>query len=297
MLMDKIRPYLELPYPITVVMIFLAYTVGLVMGSEFFPTFYIIIGFFAFFAFIGGFNTLNAIFDVESDRISKSYRPIPSGKISTGKAFIYSAVLFLVSNLIIYSFFRFEYFVFFIIMTLFSIFYSVPPTLKRFPIVSDFIIAITYTLFPLIIGWGVYNSFELIPWPQFLIIFLFGLAALFSKNFEDYEADLEMNSKTLVVILGLKKSFFAAVLLYFISFLSLLFLILNGKISFIYAILFIVLIPLLYCFKKFYKEITSKNAFSFFKWLTMSLALIEFLILFAYLYEVSIKCLDLLQNC
>lgn len=281
---EKIKPYLELPYPITVVMIFLAYLVGLIMGAGFFPLFYVMIGFIAFFGFIGGFNTLNAVYDVESDKISKPYRSIPSGRISTRTAFFYALFLFLVANSIAYVFFEFEYFVFFILMTIVAIFYSVPPAFKKTPVLSDLIITVTYTLFPLIVGWGAYNSLYSIPWAQFSLIFFFGLSALFSKNFEDYEADLKTGTKTLVGLFGLRWALFVDACLYFFSFALVLFFVLQNVLSTFYLAIFIVSPILAYCFSKFYKNTLSKSAFSFFKWLTISLASVELIILWVYLH-------------
>ncbi len=49
----------------------------------------------SFFLIVGAGNVLNDCFDSEANRISKPSRPIPSGRISLVKAFIYSALLFI----------------------------------------------------------------------------------------------------------------------------------------------------------------------------------------------------------
>ncbi len=281
----KLKALLEVPYPITVVMMFIAYLVSFTMNYARFDFFYTIFGFVLMFSFIGAFNTLNGIFDIEGDKISKSTRPLPSGRLTLNEAKSYSIFLYVVTVTLFYLFFEFEIFIFSLIFVFLSLAYSLPPLrLKRVLLISDLIIALTYSIFPLIIGWTIVNTLNPIPWSEFSLIFLFGLMVLFCKNFEDFEADKNQKIMTFPTVFGLKKSLYLASFLLFLFYSFVIYYIAASILNPLYFLLFIPLPFLIYLFINFSRKLTPKSAFSFFIGLTFLMALVEIFILFLYLY-------------
>ena len=78
---NKIIAYLEVPYPITVVMMVIPFLVGFLLAGGELNLFVLTFSVVYMFSYIGGFNTLNAISDYELDAISKSHRPLPSNRL------------------------------------------------------------------------------------------------------------------------------------------------------------------------------------------------------------------------
>ena len=77
----------------------------------------------------GASNSLNQAADINSDLISKSYRPIPSGFVTIKEACILSILLYVLAIYI--STFINIYFTFYIILiSFFTITYSIPPRIK-----------------------------------------------------------------------------------------------------------------------------------------------------------------------
>ncbi len=280
-----LKALLQLPYPITVVMMYVPFLISLTMSSPKFAIDYWIVGFILMFSFIGSFNTLNAISDISLDKITKPFRPLPNDILSVKWTYLY--FLFLTLLALFFSFIFFNILVFYLTIFMFvlSILYSKLIRIKRVPILSTFIIAITYSLYPLLVGWSVFSSFNSVPYYIFSLIFVFGFVTLLGKDFEDYEADLKYNIKSLVVIYGKEKTINVMLFLYGLAFLLLVVFVLLNLIEVHFLFLLLFILPLIYFFNNFKnsdKGIT--NSFDFFKNLTVLFAIFQILIMILYLY-------------
>ncbi len=153
-------------------------------------------------------NGLNQICDLENDRINKPRRPLPSAKMTLGRAraFVvatYAAALGMVAAV------NRETFAIYVIAALATVAYSAPPIrLKRHPVGSNLIIALIRGALLKVAGWAavstVLTSVE--PWYIGSIYFVFLLGATSTKDFADIEGDRAAGCITLPVRFGAARS-------------------------------------------------------------------------------------------
>ncbi|MEM3061747.1 MAG: UbiA family prenyltransferase, partial [Candidatus Bathyarchaeia archaeon] len=172
-----------------------------------------------FFLSSCGFNTLNAITDLEADRVSRPSRPLPSTRISSK-----AAIKFLI----------FLYFLYFLLLAflaslqpsrvtilliigdlVLTFFYSIPPRLKNFPLLSNIIVGLHYSMLPMLSGWSLFKPFYEAPFSIVLVVTLLASGVNILEDFEDIEGDKFTNTRTLPILLG--KKFTIAVLTSFYS--------------------------------------------------------------------------------
>jgi 4-hydroxybenzoate polyprenyltransferase len=136
--------------------------------------------------FIYSFNSWT---DWEIDRISKSYRPIPSGKIKPAHALIYSLVLLILS--VGYPFFVFQShftLLLFLLLPALGLLYSAGPIrLRRYPFAATATISIGL-ITPIMLGYFM-NTSNTCLIPFFVILFLFCLSVVPLKKIEEVDED------------------------------------------------------------------------------------------------------------
>ena len=154
---------------------------------------------------IAGYNTYNAIVDVEIDKINKPHRPLPKALLTIKEAkyiTIFSFFLGLLLSLLINKI------AFFIVLitTIIAVLYSFGPiNLKGKFIFGTLTATSLYTVaFPLI-GWSVlqYNK---IPIQIISYLFVFGLIVAILKDFEDIIGDSHYEAHTIISYLGYSKT-------------------------------------------------------------------------------------------
>ncbi len=215
-LSKKFRGYFDLLRPFTLlapffVSMFIMFA-SLVYNDKFveFPNWWIIIGQASLtLAFLNGAsNALNQATDVEADKISKPYRPIPRGVVERDEAQSIAYILYLFALLravTINTWFG----VFVFLIMLFTVIYSLPPRMKRFLFINQVWIAVPRGLFAILASWSVFGDpFEIVP----LIIGLIGLTyfigAMTTKDIVDCEADRKTGTRTLINTYGTRKAAF-----------------------------------------------------------------------------------------
>ncbi|HWR27220.1 MAG TPA: UbiA family prenyltransferase [Candidatus Thermoplasmatota archaeon] len=215
-LSKKFRGYFDLLRPFTLlapffVSMFIMFA-SLVYNDKFveFPNWWIVIGQASLtLAFLNGAsNALNQATDVEADKISKPYRPIPRGVVERDEAQSIAYILYLFALLravTINTWFG----VFVFLIMLFTVIYSLPPRMKRFLFINQVWIAIPRGLFAILASWSVFGDpFEIVP----LIIGLIGLTyfigAMTTKDIVDCEADRKTGTRTLINTYGTRKAAF-----------------------------------------------------------------------------------------
>ena len=91
--------YIKLLRPLNGIMSVIAVWIGsLLAAGPVIPGRALIYGMIAVFLVSGGGMAVNDIFDIDIDRRNRPKRPLPSGKVSTAKAKIYAALLFIIGN-------------------------------------------------------------------------------------------------------------------------------------------------------------------------------------------------------
>jgi len=210
----KFRGYLDLLRPFTLVAPFFVSMfimfASLMYNNKFaaFPNWWIIIGQASLtLAFLNGAsNALNQATDVEADKISKPYRPIPRGVVERDEAQSIAYILYLFALLravTINTWFG----VFVFLIMLFTVVYSLPPRMKRFLFINQVWVAVPRGLFGVLAAWSVFGDpFQNVPLMIGLIAFVFFIGAMTTKDIVDCEADKKTGTRTLINTYGIKKA-------------------------------------------------------------------------------------------
>ena len=149
-------------------------------------------------------NGLNQICDLENDRINKPHRPLPSGKMTLGRAWAFVAVTYAAALVMVAAVNR-ETFAIYAIAALATVAYSAPPVrLKRHPVGSNLIIALIRGALLKVADWAAVSTVlaSIEPWYIGSIYFVFLLGATTTKDFADIEGDRAAGCITLPVRFG-----------------------------------------------------------------------------------------------
>jgi len=154
----------------------------------------------------GASNALNQVTDLNADKISKPYRPLPRGAISINESLIISFIMYILAiSLSMIVNLMFAVFIFLIIM--FTITYSIPPRLKDVLYLNQLWVGIPRGLLGVLASWSVFgNSFEPLPIAIGLIAMSFLIGGSITKDIVDSEADKKTGTHTLVNTFGVKKA-------------------------------------------------------------------------------------------
>jgi geranylgeranylglycerol-phosphate geranylgeranyltransferase len=151
-------------------------------------------------------NALNQATDVEADRISKPYRPIPRGLIKPEEAqsIAYLFYLFALIRAITLSP-MFGFFIFMIMI--FTVTYSLPPRMKKYLFVNQIWIAIPRGMLGILASWSVFGN-PLEPAPLIIggVATIYLIGGMSTKDITDSEADKRTGTRTLINTYGEKKT-------------------------------------------------------------------------------------------
>jgi len=155
-------------------------------------------------------NALNQATDVKSDKISKSYRPIPRGiiKAESAQSLAYILYLFALLRAVTINFW-FGFFVFLIMI--FTITYSLPPRMKKYLFINQIWIAIPRGMFGIMAAWSVFiaegqHPFQALPLIIGGVATTYLVGAMSTKDITDSEADRATGTRTLINTIGTKKA-------------------------------------------------------------------------------------------
>lgn len=154
----------------------------------------------------GASNALNQVTDLKGDKISKSYRPIPRGDITTKQALAVSIIMYVLAvslSIIVNSMFT----IFILLIATFSITYSLPPRLKDILYLNQLWIGIPRGLLGILASWSVFgNALTPLPFTMGLITMSFLIGGSITKDITDAEADKKTGTCTLINTFGVKKA-------------------------------------------------------------------------------------------
>ena len=188
---------------------FLIASLGFVISKGFLFSLKDIIIFYTIVLLFLGFGfSVNDCFDAKEDELDKDKKnPIVLKKISLRKGLAFSISLAIL-GLVLSTAFGLKVFLFFLITTMFTFFYSSPPLrMKSRPLLD----LISHGLFagaliflmPLLIF---SKDLTLFHYLIAISIFYFSITLELRNHIEDYETDKEAGLKTTVCVLGLNKS-------------------------------------------------------------------------------------------
>ena len=154
----------------------------------------------------GASNALNQVTDIKADRISKPYRPIIKGYISTKKAVLVSIILYIMAisiSLLVNTMFI----VFILLIGIFTVTYSLPPRLKDLLFVNQLWVGLPRGLLGILASWSVFgNALEPLPLTIGIIAMCFLVGGSITKDINDREADKKAGTQTLVNTYGARKA-------------------------------------------------------------------------------------------
>jgi len=151
-------------------------------------------------------NALNQATDIEADKISKPYRPIPRGvvEIDGAQSLAYILYLFALIRAVTINVW-FGTFIFLIMI--FTVTYSLPPRMKKYIFINQIWIAIPRGMLGILAAWSVFgNPFDTTPLTIGAIATVYLIGAMATKDITDAEADRKTGTKTLINTYGNRKT-------------------------------------------------------------------------------------------
>jgi 4-hydroxybenzoate polyprenyltransferase len=161
--------------------------------------------------FNAGNNALNQIYDLEIDRVNKGKRPLPSGRLTIGEAWAFTAITYAVTLILAWLVAprgRHECFWIVLAAVVMTYVYSVPPLrTKRLGIWANVTIAIPRGVLLKVAGWSAVKTVAgAEPWYIGGIFGLFLLGASTTKDFADMEGDRRGGCRTLPIVYGVTRA-------------------------------------------------------------------------------------------
>jgi geranylgeranylglycerol-phosphate geranylgeranyltransferase len=150
-------------------------------------------------------NALNQIYDLEVDRVNKPRRPLPSGRLSIGEAWVATGILGAFALCLAWAV-NLQCFLLAAAAAVFTTAYSAPPLrTKARGVWANITIAIPRGVLLKVAGWSCVKSvLSPEPWYIGMIFGLFLLGATSTKDFADIEGDRAGGCRTLPVRYGVR---------------------------------------------------------------------------------------------
>ena len=187
------------PYYIPIAI--LGMLVGAILTLQDVPDLKVIYAAISLLFLVGGFNTLNGVFDRAIDRVNKPNRPIASGKMSVRMGVLYSMALYIIAifGAILVNF----YFISIVLISiLLTALYSIPfVNLRSRFVINTFTGLIFYGFLCPLSGWAIYPYLRM-PIEMIIFIFILGAGIAITKDFEDIKGDKMFGIKTIPVVFG-----------------------------------------------------------------------------------------------
>ena len=217
--MSKAAAYIELGRPFTLIAPALGFLSGAITAIGAYPSepwswnviVPALIGSLMAIVFNAGNNALNQIYDLEIDRVNKGKRPLPSGRLTMGDAWRFTAVTYaltLVLAWLVAPAGRHECFWIVAVAIVATYVYSVPPLrTKQRGMWANVTIAIPRGVLLKVAGWSAVKTVAGVePWFIGSIFGLFLLGASTTKDFSEMEGDRRGVCRTLPIMYGVTKA-------------------------------------------------------------------------------------------
>ena len=158
-----------------------------------------------------GNNALNQIYDLEIDRINKPKRPLPSGRLTTKQAWVFTVVTYMLALVLAWLVApggRNECFWLVLVAVLCTFIYSMPPLrTKQRGMWANITIAIPRGVLLKVAGWSAVKTIvSTEAWYIGGIFGLFLLGATTTKDFADMEGDRIGGCRTLPIQYGVARA-------------------------------------------------------------------------------------------
>jgi 4-hydroxybenzoate polyprenyltransferase len=173
-----------------------------------FPLTDLITGVSALMLVNAGSNILNQVYDLKIDKINKPYRPIPSKIITKDEARTLAWVVYLITLWRAAAVGSGAFLFLILIIMLITIFYSMPPVIfKKRLFISNLSIAFARGMLGFAAGWCIFGDpFNTTPWLIGMILSIYLIGAVTTKDFTDMKGDSKYGMRTLPVVFGKQKA-------------------------------------------------------------------------------------------
>lgn len=152
----------------------------------------------------GASNALNQATDYKEDKASKSYRPIPKGLLTPGQAIYIACATYLIAIILSLTV-HVTFFLFVLLITFFTVSYSIKPRMKKHLLWNQLWVAIPRGLLGILASWSVFgNPFEQLPLIIGSIAALYLFGGTTTKDILDAKADEQSNVRTMVNVFGIR---------------------------------------------------------------------------------------------
>ncbi len=151
-------------------------------------------------------NALNQCTDVDTDRINKPDRPIPSGLISLKEGYSIVALLY-IATIALAASVNTTFFALTCMAVSLGLAYSIYPfRLKDRFVLSNLSIAVGYGTLNFLLGWLVIKPIDGAPVHILVMLTAFDFFASISKDYRDIAGDIKYGARTVPVVIGRSKA-------------------------------------------------------------------------------------------
>lgn len=223
----KVKAYIDLLRPFTLLAPFVGGVAGGLMGASYmdyrnFEISTLVYGAGTLVMVNSASNIINQVYDLEIDKINKPERPIPSGIISVDEATTVAWILYLIALFraaVINPNFGFMVF----LIMLFTLTYSMPPLRwKKRLWANNISIAIPRGLLGIVAAWSIFGPIDVpIPWAIGFVIFVYLIGGTTTKDLTDIKGDAAFGMRTLPVVYGTRMAVSLSAPFFILSFLFL----------------------------------------------------------------------------
>jgi geranylgeranylglycerol-phosphate geranylgeranyltransferase len=198
--------YVRLIRPLNGLIAFISVILGAFLSSDLIsPIIRVVIASFTALLLLSAGNALNDYCDVESDRINKPSRPIPSGQISRRSALTFSILLFIIGTGLSFFINWLAFFIAIIVSLLLVLYATI---LRKLPLLANSTVGFLTGLTFIYGGISVGNIAGAVVPATFA--FLFTSAREIVKDIQDVEGDQSAGMSSLAIAWGKKRAVYVA---------------------------------------------------------------------------------------
>ncbi len=209
--MNTIKSFIILSRPVNVIIAFITIFIAAGITGPLVPFVNVLLAAICVMFITIGANVINDYYDIEIDKINKPNRPLPSGKLSTKQALIYTIIVFVISG-IIASFLSLEMFFVASISCLLLFLYSYK--FKRTILWGNFIVSLISGMAFIFGGMAVGRAEAALFPAVFAFLFHFGREIL--KDIQDIEGDKNQGIVTFPIKYGTRNSIILVLIIFII---------------------------------------------------------------------------------
>ena len=209
--MNRLPAYIMITRPGNVIIAMASVMIAVSLTGRFYPVMHIVLAVLSTGLITAGANIINDYYDIETDKINRPMRPLPSGKIKRIQALIFFYVVysiaFLLALLITIPMFLIAFIVGFLLFI-----YSY--RLKRTVLWGNLVVSLS-TALAFIYGGLAVGVVSAVIYPA-IFAFLLHFGREIIKDMEDVEGDQRTGAKTLAVVYGYQSGYILSVIIFVI---------------------------------------------------------------------------------